>query len=257
MEWTLRDRTRSGLVGLEDLRLRLAVRRNRPPNRPERVAISLPPEPRATTLNLQLLPSTSSEQWFRPVIVTRIPDGLLTSLSWAAETSRQSPALATQQRRRGEKKHEGGKSKAPHGSSSSSRLEIQSTTGRRMLACAPMKRLGLVVGGVLLCVSALSAQPASAPWRTIDTPHFRVHFPAPFEAWAAHAASAIEGIHERVTDFVGYRPAKPIDVVVEDPAADANGMAYPFLDRPEIVLWTSPPEAESDSASTRTGWSSS
>ena len=103
-----------------------------------------------------------------------------------------------------------------------------------------------MLGGVLLCASVLSAQPASAPWMTIDTPHFRVHYPAPFEKWATHAASAIEGIHERVTDFVGYRPAKPIDVMIEDPSAAANGIAYPFLDRPVIVLWTSPPEAESD-----------
>ncbi len=49
-----------------------------------------------------------------------------------------------------------------------------------------------------------------------------------------------------MTDFVGYRPEKPIDVMIEDPAAVANGIAYPFLDRPVIVLWTSPPEAESD-----------
>ena len=48
-----------------------------------------------------------------------------------------------------------------------------------------------------------------------------------------------------MTDFVGYRPPKLIDVLVEDPAAEANGIAYPFLDRPVIVLWTSPPEAES------------
>ncbi len=97
----------------------------------------------------------------------------------------------------------------------------------------------------MLCSSALSAQAPWADWRTIETAHFRVHFPARFEAWAARAASAMEGIHERVTGFVGYRPPKRIDVLVEDPAAEANGMAYPFLDRPVIVLWTSPPEAES------------
>ena len=108
-----------------------------------------------------------------------------------------------------------------------------------------MRRFTLSALLALSTAHVLSAQPASAPWRTIDTAHFRVHFPAPFEAWARHAASTIEGIHERVTDFVGYRPGKPIDVLVEDPAAEANGMAYPFLDRPVIVLWTSPPEAES------------
>ncbi len=46
-----------------------------PSKRPACVAISAPPEPRAMTLNRHLLPSTSSEQWFRPVIVTRIPGG--------------------------------------------------------------------------------------------------------------------------------------------------------------------------------------
>ncbi len=96
-----------------------------------------------------------------------------------------------------------------------------------------------------MCAAAVAAQSPAAPWRTIETAHFRVHFPAPFEAWAARAASAMEGIHERVADFVGYRPPRLIDVLVEDPAAEANGMAYPFLDRPVIVLWTSPPEAES------------
>jgi WD40 repeat protein len=115
-----------------------------------------------------------------------------------------------------------------------------------MLACAAMRRLGGLFGALLLCAAASPAQSPSAPWRTIETPHFRVHFPAPFETWADDAASAIEAIHERVTDFVGYRPPRRIDVLVEDPAAEANGMAYPFLDRPVIVLWTSPPEAESD-----------
>src|SRR5207249_4640049 len=114
-----------------------------------------------------------------------------------------------------------------------------------LLASCSMRFRALVLAA-MFWPAAASGQPASASWRTIETKHFRVHFPSPFQAWAANAASAIEGIHERVTDFVGYRPARPIDVLVEDPAAEANGMAFPFLDRPVIVLWTSPPEAESD-----------
>ena len=93
--------------------------------------------------------------------------------------------------------------------------------------------------------SSAAAQGPSAEWRTIETEHFRVHYPAPFEAWARHAAGLLEPIRERVTDFVGHAPGQPIEVVVADPAADANGMAVPFLDRPEIVLWTSPPAAAS------------
>ena len=96
----------------------------------------------------------------------------------------------------------------------------------------------------LLWAASAAAQSPSAQWRTFQTAHFRVHFPAPFEAWAKRVTARIESIHARVTDYVGYNPTRPIDVVVEDPQAAASGVAFPFLDRPVIVLWTSPPEAE-------------
>jgi WD40 repeat protein len=98
----------------------------------------------------------------------------------------------------------------------------------------------------LLGAGIVRGQTPAAPWRTIETPHFRIHFPAPFEPWARRTAGAIESIHERVSDAVGFRVRRPIDVVVGDPLATANGMAFPFLDRPLIVLWTSPPEPESE-----------
>ena len=114
-----------------------------------------------------------------------------------------------------------------------------------------MKRLGLVVGGLLLCPAALPAQAPWADWRTIETAHFRMHYPAPFEPWARRMAGSIEGIHERVTALVGFTPAKKTDILVSDPQADSNGMALPLLDRPVIVLWTTPPETESGIGSYR------
>ncbi|HLN92443.1 MAG TPA: hypothetical protein VK389_01160, partial [Thermoanaerobaculia bacterium] len=109
-----------------------------------------------------------------------------------------------------------------------------------------MKGFVLALSAALALASAsLSAQSPAAPWRTIETAHFRVHFPAPFEPWARRAAGAIEGIHERVTEAVGWRPNRPIEVVIGDPQATSNGMAFPFLDRPAVVLWASPPEPES------------
>lgn len=107
-----------------------------------------------------------------------------------------------------------------------------------------MRRLALALV-ISLAASAAAAQGPAADWRTVETPHFRVHYPAPFEAWALHAAEEIEAIHARVTDFVGYLPPRRIEVVVSDPQGDANGEAIPFLDRSEIALWTSPPESES------------
>jgi hypothetical protein len=110
-----------------------------------------------------------------------------------------------------------------------------------------MTRRHVLFLSVLLALAAshLTAQSPSAPWQTIETAHFRVHFPAPFEPWARRAAGAIESIHERVTEAIGFRTARPIEVLVADPQAAANGMAFPFLDRPVVVLWTSPPEPES------------
>ena len=109
-----------------------------------------------------------------------------------------------------------------------------------------MARRVLAVALLLLGTCALWGQTPSAPWRTIETPHFRIHFPAPFEPWARRAAGSIESIHDRVSEAVGFRVERPIDVLVGDPQATANGMAFPFLDRPFVILWTSPPEPESE-----------
>lgn len=114
-----------------------------------------------------------------------------------------------------------------------------------------MKRLGLALGGLLLLSVGLPAQAPWEDWRTIETAHFRVHYPEPFGPWARRMVESIEGIHERVTASVGYRPLKKTDVVICDPQASANGMAVPFLDRPVIILWTTPPEAESGIGSYR------
>jgi hypothetical protein len=109
-----------------------------------------------------------------------------------------------------------------------------------------MRRAILGLLASLVLAGGARAQSPAAAWRTIETAHFRVHFPVPFEKWAERAASSLEDIQDRVTAFVGYRPPGRIEVLVMDPAAEANGMAFPFLDRPVIVLWTSPPESESD-----------
>ncbi len=117
---------------------------------------------------------------------------------------------------------------------------------RRVQHLMPMRwRQGLAATLLLLGAASVAAQSPSAGWQTFETANFRIHFPKPFEAWARRVASRIESIHARVTEYVGYSPKRPIDVIVEDPAAAANGVAFPFLDRPVIVLWTTPPESES------------
>src|SRR5437868_7134739 len=56
--------------------------------------------------------------------------------------------------------------------------------------------------GLILCVPAF-AQGPDAAWRTISTPHFRIHFPAEDEAWAGRVAGDIESVRADVV-LEGY-----------------------------------------------------
>lgn len=104
----------------------------------------------------------------------------------------------------------------------------------------------LLIPALLLFQTPASAQGPSAEWRTIETPHFRVHYIAPAEAWARRAAGRLEAIRERVAAEVGYTPPEVVEVVVSDPLADPNGTAIPILGWPRMLLWTSPPGPESE-----------
>ncbi len=96
-------------------------------------------------------------------------------------------------------------------------------------------------------LQAQRVQSPSAPWRTITTAHYRIHFPAgeDFPAFAAEVAGRIEDLHGRYEGLVGHVWPGPIDVMLLDPRLEANGMAFPFAQRPFVVLWRTPPEPES------------
>src|SRR5436309_7279760 len=99
---------------------------------------------------------------------------------------------------------------------------------------------------LLLLPHPAPAQGPAADWRTLATPHFRVHYPASSEAWARGAGARLESIRQRVVAEVGYDPPEVVDVIVSDPVADANGQALPILGWPRMILWTSPPGPESE-----------
>ena len=86
---------------------------------------------------------------------------------------------------------------------------------------------------------------AHLDWRTIETEHFVVHYPAQYEAWSRDMASRLEPVHEAVTRIVGFSPPRKVTIVVDDPYATSNGSAWPFLDRPAIFLWPTPPSPRS------------
>ncbi|HXA20508.1 MAG TPA: hypothetical protein VN380_26245 [Thermoanaerobaculia bacterium] len=94
----------------------------------------------------------------------------------------------------------------------------------------------------LLFASTIYAQSPHEPWRTIVTPHFRVHYPAQYEAWATRAARRLESVRAAVVAEVGFAPETVTDVLVENPAAEANGVTISLLDTPRILLFAEPPE---------------
>jgi hypothetical protein len=104
-----------------------------------------------------------------------------------------------------------------------------------------MRSLVLVL--LVLCSAFLPAQAPHEAWMTVETDHFRVHYPVEYREWTLRLASRMEAIHAAVTTEVGFVPRAKADVLVMDPVAQANGTALPFLKYPRMVLWTTPPES--------------
>jgi hypothetical protein len=87
---------------------------------------------------------------------------------------------------------------------------------------------------------------ASLPWRTIETAHFAFHYPVELEAWTQAIAAHVESIDTAVARAVGSAPDRRTHIVVDDPYAISNGSAWPFLNRPIINLWATPPDPRDD-----------
>lgn len=92
------------------------------------------------------------------------------------------------------------------------------------------------------------AQGPDADWRTIELPHYRVHYPAPAEAWVIRVAARLESTRHVVSDLVGWTPEAVVDVLVVDPVGVANGSAWALPEHPRMVLFATPPEARSQVA---------
>jgi hypothetical protein len=101
-----------------------------------------------------------------------------------------------------------------------------------------MKSIHLII--ILLAVPAF-AQGPSGDWRTAETPHFRVHYPRQYEEWALRAAERLESVRDAVSKEVGFTPPQTIDVLVINPVAEPNGVAWPFLDTPRMIFFAEPP----------------
>ncbi|MBO86479.1 MAG: hypothetical protein CL927_14075, partial [Deltaproteobacteria bacterium] len=101
-----------------------------------------------------------------------------------------------------------------------------------------------------LLLSLLLATPAHAwtadePWRTVETEHYRIHYPVDTEAWALDLAGRIDPMRERVSEVVGWAPDERTEIVILDPRSRANGFALPFSRSPRIGVFPTAAPASS------------
>ncbi len=62
-------------------------------------------------------------------------------------------------------------------------------------------------------------------WRTLETPHFRIHFYQQMEPIARRVGEVAERAAETLHGPLGWAPDRPVDVVLSDDTDDANGSA--------------------------------
>lgn len=100
----------------------------------------------------------------------------------------------------------------------------------------------------MFCLSLLGialAQSPEEPWKTVQTAHFRLHYPADTEAWALYAGERLDAIRAIVSEEVGFSPTQTVEIVVMDPFAQANGFAIPLLGSPRMGVFPTAPDPAS------------
>ncbi|MGD0337422.1 MAG: biopolymer transporter Tol [Bacteroidota bacterium] len=101
-----------------------------------------------------------------------------------------------------------------------------------------MRRLFFVIV-FILHTAAMNAQEyfnhPELVWKTIETPHFRVHYHEGAERTGRTVAKIAEEIYGPVTSFYQHEPDQKVDMVIKDYDDYSNGAAY-FLDN-KIEFW--------------------
>lgn len=92
---------------------------------------------------------------------------------------------------------------------------------------------------------ALAVGPDPAlDWRSLDTPHFRIHFPLAARSSAVAAARIAEAAHERVSAALEWTPGERTDIVLFSGVDIANGFATPFPFSHSGIYLSPPDEGE-------------
>ena len=84
----------------------------------------------------------------------------------------------------------------------------------------------------------------SLRWRTLETPHFSIHFAEPHRPQARVVAELAEAVYPRVTGMLAWRTQSRIELVLLDSADFANGLASPLPFNYSMLFLSPPDEGE-------------
>ncbi len=108
---------------------------------------------------------------------------------------------------------------------------------------------------VCTCAAAIILSSASyaavfdpgAGWKTLTTPHFRIHHPERISDTAQRAGRIYEEIYPKITEEWHWKPWGRTEVVLTDSTDEANGMTS-VLPYNWMIIYVAPPDADSSLA---------
>ncbi|MEE2789718.1 MAG: hypothetical protein VX589_20425, partial [Myxococcota bacterium] len=104
---------------------------------------------------------------------------------------------------------------------------------------------GLLIVCLLFAASAAVAGDGRLRWQTIETAHFRVHYPVPLDSVAARTAILCEEAYSILTPLFEHTPTTQIDVAVTDFSDQSNGSAS-AIPVPRMTVLAAPPRLDSN-----------
>ena len=113
-----------------------------------------------------------------------------------------------------------------------------------------MRTLPAVVLSLLAAGSAHAKFDPAHRWRTLQTPHFAIHFHEGCDELAARAAPIAEQAHALLAARVGWTPRERTRLIIADDADAAGGWATPYPYN-QILITPTPPLGEFGLGTTR------
>jgi len=113
-----------------------------------------------------------------------------------------------------------------------------------------MRTLSAVFLSLLAAGSAHAKFDPAHRWRTLQTPHFAIHFHEGCDELAARAAPIAELAHALLTSRVGWTPREKTRLIIADDADAASGWASPYPYN-QILITPTPPLGEFGLGTTR------